>query len=358
MNNRFTYFLVAGVLMFMTSCGNKTNGNDNAPDTIDCRTITVWSEPLESNWYYVGEVSAKTKTSVSFNVPGLVKRVYVKPGDYVTKGQLLAELDPTDIKNSFDIAAAARTQALDAQKRVRMMHDEQSVADIKFVEVETKVEQAKSAYAEAKKRLDDTKLHAPVSGVIDSRAVEPGENTMLDVAAFCILNVNTVSIKVPVPEGEISKVSIGDRAKVTVPALGDAAIYDVIVNNIGVSSNPVSHTYDVYLDVNNSDGRLKAGMVCNVKIWPKSMSGNKGFILPVSCVNMNSQSQHYIWLVRNGKATRQIVSIGSYVENGIEITEGLRDGDKVITEGLAGLSEGNVIRENKTNTRNLKKYFE
>ncbi len=342
-NNIVTLFLLALALTGTAACTEKkVNGTAEAQP---CKTMTASLCTLENKGYYVGQIEAKASTAVGFTVPGTVAKVYVDEGDPVTKGQLLAELDPQDMQNSYNMAKATLDQAEDAMRRVNMMHDEQSVSDIKYVEVQTKLEQARSMYASAEKRLKDTKLYAPVAGVIGKRKIEVGENYGLVMSAFTILDLSEVVAKTPIPEREISKIKKGDEAKICVLALGDSVFFDAKVDAVGVSSDPLTHSYEVRLNVSNRDHRLMQGMVCNVQLWPQSTRGQKGFVLPVSAVKVNTEDDHYVWVVRDGKAYRQSVVIGIYAKDGVVVYEGINDGDHIIVEGQTKICEGQAIKE-------------
>ncbi len=334
--------LLVIVIVAFASCSEKKKTKDTVQP---CKTMIAKQCTLENKWYYVGEVEAKTSTGIGFRVPGTVMRVYVGEGDPVKKGQLLAELDPQDMQNSYDMARATLNQAEDAMRRVNMMHDEQSISDIKYVEVQTKLEQARSMFTSAKKRLEDTRLYAPVSGVIGKRNIEVGENYGLLMSAFTILDMSEVTVKIPIPEREISKIKKGDAAKIYVLALGDSTAFNAHINAISVSSDPLTHSYEARLNVNNSQHKLMQGMVCNVQLWPESTQGRKGFILPVNAVKLNTGGEAYVWVAKNGKAYRQPVDIGMYSQDGVIIYNGINNGDHVIVEGQIKVCEGQSIKE-------------
>lgn len=349
LNNRMTFknifraIAVALSVSCLTACHANKEKKHDEPQA--CKTMVVKLCTLENKWYYVGEIEARTSTGVGFKVPGTVMRVCVDEGDYVAKGQLLAELDPQNMKNSYDIARASLNQAEDAMRRVNIMHEGQSISDIKYVEVQTKLEQARSLYASAKKRLGDTRLYAPVSGVIGKRTIEVGENYGMLVSAFTILDLDEVNVKVPVPEREIPKIKKGDEASVYVLALGDNVRFSAHVDEIGVAGDRLTHSYEVRLRMPNKRHQLMHGMVCNVQLWPKSTQGQKGFILPVAAVKVNTGDDHYVWVAREGKAYRQKVEVGMYSKDGVVVFGGLRDGEHVITEGQNKISEGQTIKE-------------
>ena len=342
MNKAIKGLAILLAALSITSCAEKKKAKDFIQP---CKTMVAKQCTLENKWYYVGEVNAKTSTGVGFKVPGTVTKVYVSEGDHVAKGQLLAELDPQDMQNSYDMAHATLNQAEDAMRRVEMMHSEQSVSDIKYVEVQTKLEQARSMYSAAKKRLENTKLYAPVSGVIGKRGIEVGEGYGMVLSAFTILDIDNVVVKIPVPEREIPNIKKGDEAKVYVLALGDSVYYNAHIDAIGVSSDPLTHSYEARLNINNPGHKLMQGMVCNVQLWPKSTQGRKGFILPVTAEKLNPGDDYYVWVVRNGKAYRQSVDVGMYSKDGVIVYGGINDGDHIITEGQSKICDGQTIKE-------------
>ncbi len=336
--------MMVAFCLCVVACKGKVE-NKISTDKQPCRTLVVKSNEIDNKWYYVGDVEAIASVSVGFRIPGTVQTLLVREGDVVKKGQLLATLDPQDVQKNFDIASSTLRQAEDAMRRIQMMHDEHSISDIKFVEVQTKLEQAQSVYALAKQRLEDTHLYAPVSGVIGKRKIEVGENYGVVVSAFTILDMSEVLVKIPVPEREIPKIKKGDRALVHVLALGDSVSFNATVDEISVAADHMTHSYEVRLRLPNKDGSLMHGMVCNVQLWPDATRHQYGYILPVPAVKVTPNNNKYVWVVRNGKAHRQYVSVGMYSKDGVVVTGGLSDGDHVIVGGQHQVSENQSVEE-------------
>lgn len=328
--------------LLLTSCGSKTQ-HDTAKKAQECKVMEMKPTQVENKWYYVAELQARTSTSVNFRVPGVVQAVYVNDGDYVSKGQLLATLDPQDMQRSYDMAKASLNQAEDAMARVEMMHKEQSIADIKYVEVQTKVEQARTLFKSAEERLNNTRLYAPTSGYISNKSIEEGESYGLVMPAFKILDVSSLVACVPIPEREIPFIHKGDKALISVLALGDDVTFDATIDEISASCDRITHSYEVRLNITNGDKRLKHGMVCNVQLWPGKSQYKSQHVLPVNAVINMSDNQRYVWVANKGKAMRRKVTVGMYTTDGIVIRDGLKDGDLVVVEGQTKLSEGMAV---------------
>lgn len=271
---------------------------------------------------------------------GNVEYIHVREGQQVSRGQLLASLEQSTLQNTYDAALASLKQAQDAADRMKILYENKSLPEIKWVEVESKLQQARSMESIARKNLEDACLYAPFSGVIGKRNVEAGENVQPGKPVFTLLNVATVNIKIAVPEKEIS--SIGKRkATITVGALNNQA-FEGTVTEKGITANPVSHTYEAKIKLGNERGLLLPGMVCNVKV--ESGDTMPAISLPNNIIQVSHTGERYVWCVRDGKAKAVNVRVGDLTDNGIFITDGLREGDEVITDGYQKVSEDMKVR--------------
>ena len=189
-------------VILVSSCTSKKEQNEKAPTRV---TTEIVSTALNaSGQTYVGIIEECEATAVSFTSMGVVKRMLVNEGQAVAKGQLIAEMDDTQARNLLNGAEAQMNQANDALERYKMLHDNGSLPEVQWVEIQSKVAQAKSQLEVAKKNLADCRLVAPVSGIVGKRLVNAGETAMPSQAVVNILNISTVKVKVAIPEAEIS----------------------------------------------------------------------------------------------------------------------------------------------------------
>ena len=151
-------------------------------------------------------------------------------------------------------------------------------------------------------------------------------------------------MKVSIPEAEISAITTSTPSNISV----EAAQKQVRGGNIekGIQADALTHTYDVRINVQNSDRKLLPGMVANVS-FPTSVSkGITGMSLPVTSVQKAADGSLFVWIVGNDNtAHRAKVSVGKTIGNSISITDGLEMGQRVVTEGYQKLSEGTKIAE-------------
>ena len=153
---------------------------------------------------YVGAIEEESSAALSFPVAGTVARTFADEGRRVGKGHLLAELDPTSARRTFEAAEAALNQAKDACARLKQLYDAESLPEIKWVEVQTRLRQAEAAFGIAKKNLEDCSLYAPFSGVVGQRRISAGETALPGVPVLTLLEVGRVKVRFSVPELEIA----------------------------------------------------------------------------------------------------------------------------------------------------------
>jgi RND family efflux transporter MFP subunit len=312
---------------------------------IPVKTLRVASSTVAGETNYVGTVEESTSLSLSFSVMGTVEQVFVSEGQKVNKGQLLAALNTATLQNTVDASRASLRQAQDAYDRLTKLHDNGSLPDIKFVEVETGLQQAKSMLAVAEKNLADCRLLAPRNGVIATRSIEPGESAIPSVAAFKLVSVDRVNVKISVPENEIGSVQVEQEASISVPAL-DNAVFTGKIETKGIAANTLSHTYEVKIGIDNHV-RAKnlsplPGMVCKVTlVGAKDFSPTQpAFVVPNRAIRISPDGKHFVWLAKDNVARRCFVKTGSLTNDGIVVTEGLTEGGEVIVEGFQKVSEG------------------
>lgn len=333
--------LMLAAVVIVCSCSEKKENGKKAP--IRVKTQVVSPAMADNSVSYVGIVEEREGTAVSFTGMGVVKRLLVSEGQAVGRGQLLAEMDDTQARNLLAGAEATMKQANDAHERYGMLHENGSLPEVKWVEIESKVEQAKSQLEVARKNLADCRLTAPVSGIIGKKLVGAGETAMPSQAVVTILDISSVKVKVSVPEAEISRLNSTTPSTIMVEAAKTTLKGGHIEK--GIEADPLTHTYDVRIQVQNSDRKLLPGMVANVQFSPDGSASLQAKSLPVTSVQRRSDGSLFVWTIANDStAHRTTVTTGDTHGNYITIVDGINLGQRVVTEGYQKLSEGTRVR--------------
>ncbi len=302
--------------------------------------MTVAGDRVEQGYTYSGTVEEESGTVVSFSAAGTIKTLLVSEGDRVSKGQLIATLDDGSLRSAYSIAEATLKQAKDAYERMKLLHDSNSLPDIKWVEIQSKLSQAESAAKIARIALDDAKLYAPVTGVVSEKMASVGQTIAPGMPVVKIVDIRSVKVTISIPENEVSQFSDGDRAIITTKA-APGEVYNGTLVEKGVAANPLSRSYSVKYKVDNAAGRLLPGMICEAMIDNGSTA--EGVILPVSAVLLAADNSHFVWLDSAGVACKRTVHPGAMLPQGIVIESGLAGGDKVIVAGMDKVSRGTNV---------------
>ena len=335
--------MAIGAYIF-AGCANE-KGAEKQEKIIPVKVMEIAASQTASVRNYIGMVEESVAVSLAFSSMGTIEQVFVLEGQRVQKGQLLAKLNTATAEDSYQMMLSKLQQAQDAYDRLAKLHEKGSIPEIQFVEVATGLQQAKSMTSVSKKNLDDCQLFAPRDGVIASRSVEIGSNVMPGVAAFKLVSINKVNVKIPVPEGEIGKIAKGQKALIEVPALNDS-VFIGEVDTKGVAANVISHTYDVKISVDNPLMKLMPGMVCKVVVQSPEITGeaiSAKITVPNRTIQISTDGRQFVWLADDNTAKRKFVKTDGINDDGIVVTDGLSTGDKLIVEGFQKISEGMKI---------------
>ena len=328
-------YYVLGILVLAGCKEAKTASTaDPKVETADVQQVST-SGALQ----YSGTIEPTQTVPLTFQTQGTVLKVLVNAGDQVKAGQLLAVVDKSDAQSMYEMTLAKYQQAKDGYERLKQVHDKGSLPEVKWVEMESNLQQAQSSLALAKNNLKKCNLYAPESGVIGKRNIEPGMNSLGNVnAPIELVKINTVYVKVAVPENEINLIKKGQKASFSVSAL-DNETFEGVVTNVGVVADAISRTYEVKITVNNSKMELKPGMVCDVKLNVQEKRTVVG--VPLQAVDKDNDNHTYVYVVNvaNKTVSKRLVTVGNYQADFVEIVSGLSLGEKVVTSGLHKLSD-------------------
>ena len=331
--NKLTMVCVA---LIAISCADRGNHKTTEKEPINVGVMTV--TPMSSQYYnvYVGEINASGSAIISANHSGILESINVEQGSHVSRGEVLAEVISKNVLASYEMAHATLRQAEDGYERVKKVHESGTVADVKLVEIETQLAKARAAAKSSEESLEECKLKAPFNGTVSDVLVEEGIHVNPATPVLKIVDLSTIEVTIPVPEGEIGKIRIGQKALIDVPALGITGI-EAHVELKGVTAASPSHTYRCTLVPDKKQTDLYPGMVCKVRLSEESDSLR--IRIPASSIEMDSKGR-FVWIVEDGVVGKSYVTVDGYQEQGVIISSGLEPGDKVIVKGAAKVSTG------------------
>jgi RND family efflux transporter MFP subunit len=308
-----------------------------------------------------GEVQARYATPLSFRVGGKIVERRVRLGDVVKNGQIVARLDPADAQKN---AASAQAQLAAAQHALvyakQQLDRDQAQANENLI-APAQLEQTTNAYASAlaqrdqaaqqaalsKDQLQYTTLAADHAGVITAEQADTGQNVSAGQAVYNLAWSGDIDVVCDVPESALATLSVGQTANVTLAALPGRKL-TARVRELSPAADPQSRTYRAKLTLDNPGPDVRLGMTADIELAaPASASANQhgSFTLPATAL-FHDGTQPAVWIVRatdNALELRR-VSVTRYNERTVVIGEGLKDGERVVLQGVHTVSAGEKVR--------------
>ncbi len=321
--------------ILLIGCGEKSDKNQKYDPVIPVQ-VTAVDFANDTNFRnYIGTIKSEVRMSLSFPLGGCITDIYVHNGQKVKKGNIIAKVDETTAKSLHDAALASLNQAEDGYVRLKKVHEEGGISDVRWVQMETDLEKARQAEISTRKHLEDCTIYAPQDGIISMGDRVTGEY-MRPSEAFChIIDMNSLVVEFSVPEKEVGLIKIGDKAIAEIQALG-VVDEEVTIFDKSIVSNPFGHTYSVKAKINLDGKDALPGMVVKIRL---SSTALVGIIVPASCVQTVSDGLA-VWAVKNGKSYRRIIEVSDFVKNGVLVSDGLEYGDTIVTVGYQKLYNG------------------
>lgn len=289
-----------------------------------------------------GKVDADETVAATSRMPGTLSRVYVKNGDSVRKGQLLAEIDDNVMQKSMAELEGQLRLAEDIYNRQKGLWDQKIGTEVAYIQAKNGKEGLERTIATMKENMGQAKIYAPTSGVADMVMLKQGQAISPGMPLCTILNLTNLKIKGEVTEAYAAKVSKGDAVQVFFPDLQKEIT--TRVTYVSKSINPTNRTFTVEcaLPVNSE---YRANMVAVMKIV--DYQNANAIVIPVNLIQ-TAQDGDFVLVAEKGgdkQATAKKVTVaqGSNYSGMVEIKNGLKKGDFLITTGYQDVNTGEVV---------------
>jgi len=307
---------------------------------------------------FSGTARASAESNISFKVSGTLRRLGIKVGDRVKKGTTIAALDAKDFELQVQQADAAlqraQAEARNARARYtrsRQLYETNNASRNDLDAARATAESARASVKSAEKQLELVRRQRSYARITMpgncAAAVEVEENENIKAGeTIAIFNCGKqVEVALSVPENFISGIAINDLARVRFDSLRNQTL-DAIVTEVGVSASKNSSTYPVIVSLNNTPSRVRPGMAAEVDF--QIAAEGKHISVPGFAVGEDAQGPH-LFIVKPGEAGlgtvhRRGVQVGELTESGLLVTEGLKDGELIVTAGVSRITDGQTVR--------------
>jgi len=345
--------LLAAAAVVLAACGTQKTATEPVRPVV---TQRVMPGAAASRDVYSGELRARYETDLGFRIGGKIVARLVDAGARVSKGQVLARLDPQDAKlaaqgASAQLASAEADYTL-AKSELARYRDllakkfiSQSAFDAKqntFIAAQAKVEQARSQAAITSNQADYTNLAADADGVVMSVSGEPGQVVAAGQPVLKLAHAGEKEVVVNAPEGQLARFKAGQDVAIQLWA-DPAKPFHGRIRDIAGGADPVTRTYMVRVAAIDPPAEAQLGMTANVVFNPSADSGI--VLLPLSAL-AGRDGAPAVWIVdpATSRVKLRPVNVGQYREDGVTITSGLNAGDVVVTAGVHKLRADQAVR--------------
>lgn len=363
---KITYISIISLAIFVVACGEKEGLDkkkakleklrkevslleaeieklDTSVNSDDKTKVIGISEIAYTSFtHYIdiqGKVDADENVMVSPKMPGTVTSVFVKVGDVVKAGQLLATLDDKagrqgleELKNRYDLAKTFF-------ERQKNLWDQKIGSEMAFLQAKNNKEALEKTMATINEQLEMYKIKSLINGVVDDVQLKVGQMASPGMTNIRVVNGNKLKVKADVAETYASKIKIGNPVVVRFPDLDREVSTNISYS--GKVINPLTRTFNVESIIEGSIDDFRPNMVAVLKII--DYEAKSSIVIPINALQSDEMGQ-FVYIYEQGKAMKKVVTTGMNYDGKIEIKSGLSVGDKMISVGYQDLNDGEKVK--------------
>jgi RND family efflux transporter MFP subunit len=295
-----------------------------------------------------GNVETKQNVLVYPEMPGILKSVFVKKGQRVLKGQVLAKIDDGGMSEQVARLEVNAQLAKTTYERQKRLWDQKIGSEMQFLQAKTAYQSQESAVNQLKQQLGKATIKAPFAGIVDAifkekgTVVAPGQGAEI----FRVVNLSNMYIETDVPENYIGSITKNKTVEVNFPVLGETLTSKI--NLVGNFINPNNRSFKIEIGVPNLTGKIKPNLTAKLKI--NDYINPKAILIPQSIISENANGEQFIYIVKDKKENKEVVAERLIIETGrtqgdfIEVTKNLTSESEIIMEGARSVNNGQVVK--------------
>ncbi len=344
--------LVAAVAIAGCGKANGENGKDGKDEVPAVPVEVATTQRAEMAALYTGTapIEADRRALVMPKVTGEIRAVLADEGQRVKAGQVLARLDGDQLRLEVALNEATMRKLERDYNRNLELQQKGLVSATAIDNLKYELEAAKASWELARLQLSYTEIRSPIAGTVTQRldvvkvgnTVTPvgGVIESADSSLFVVEDLDTLMLRVNVPERELSKLSVGQPAELAFDAV-PGRVFRGEISLISPSIDPATATFAVRIRVTETGGLLRPGMFARVAIVYERKPD--ALQIPRTAL-LDTDGQPKVFVVKDGKAAERAVKLGLSNGGWIEVTEGLTDGEQVVVVGQGAVKPGAAVR--------------
>jgi membrane fusion protein, multidrug efflux system len=313
-------------------------GKKDTVKSIDVSTTTVTTGNFTNYVDLQGHIDAQENVMAYSQSPGVITAINAKPGQHVSKGQLLVQLDNSVLNQQIAQAETQVTLNKTLFDRQKNLWDQKIGTEVQFLQAQTALQSSIKQVASLRQQANMYRIISPISGTVDQmdlklgQVISPGQN------GIRIVNADILKVKADVPESYSGRINQGDNVKVVVPDANDSLMAKVTFAAKVI--DPTSRSFAIEIKLPPSKV-LRPNMTSVIRI--ADYSEKNSVAIPLNAIQ-RSDTSTFVFVNQNGTAKKQSVKVGNTYGGKSEILSGLSPGEQLITEGASEVEDGDKIR--------------
>jgi RND family efflux transporter MFP subunit len=295
-----------------------------------------------------GNVETKQNILIYPEIPGILAAVFVKEGQAVEKGAVLARIKDGGLSQQLSQLETQAELARTIFERQKRLWNQKIGSEMQYLQAKAQYEAQTKSVEQLKSQLEKTTILAPFDGVIDAVFKEPG--TVIAPGrgseVFRIVNLSNMYITAEVPERYIASVTKNKKVKVSFPVLG--LNVNSAIRQVSNFINPSNRSFEIEVPVANKSGNIKPNLTARLQI--NDYTNTKAILIPQSIISENANGEQFIYVVKNKKENKEAVAERVVIKTGktqgdvIEVLAHLPAGTEVVQEGARSVNNGQTVR--------------
>jgi RND family efflux transporter MFP subunit len=337
--------LIASSGLLLASCGENKAQTKITEDAVIVRTQQVTFTDYAAKLEYSGSLASTRETKLSFKIGGIISKIYVKEGDHVSRGQLLATLDLTEINAQVQQASQAAEKATRDENRVKNLFEDTAATLEQLQNVQTQLNVVNENLRIAKFNQQYAQIRSTENGTIIKKIMNEGE---LASPGSPVLMINGTTnndwvVRFGVSDKDWAMLRKGDAAEVSMDAYPDET-FKGIINKMAEAADPQSGTYEIEVKVLPGDKKFAAGFFANIKL--NSAAVQKVTMISLEALAEADAKSGYVYVLNNDQKTvlKKKVQIAFIDNDKVAIKSGLENVAAVITDGTSYLTENSLVK--------------
>ena len=342
MNKHFSFIgILLAAAVLLGGCGQRSGSGAAAPSpmagmmgTPVVSVVAAVRESVAQDAVYSASIQANVVNNIAPQTSGRIQKLNVEVGDFVSAGQVLAEMDRVQL----DQAGLKLNNDRLELDRVKSLLDQGGISQSDYDALELAWKVSKSSYDNL---LENTILRAPVSGVVSARNYDRGDLYAMSQPIYTVQQITPVKLLVPVSEADYTRVHKGDKVSLTADALPGRTYSGTIVR-LYPTMDPATHTFNAEVRVANANRELRPGMYARVTV---DFGAHESIVVPdVAVLKQQGSGQRTVFVLgEDNTVSIRVVTTGRHFGTRCEILSGLEEGELVLTGGHVNLRAGDKV---------------